>query len=48
MRKEEDLNYFHQGDFGMSVQKSLLLGVYKPNHKDFKGLFAVIHIKVKE
>jgi hypothetical protein len=48
MRKEEDLNYFHQGDFGMSVQKSLLLGVYKPNHKDFKGLFAGIHKLVKE
>jgi hypothetical protein len=48
MRKEEDLNYFHQGDFGMSVQKSLLLGVYKPNHKDFKGLFAGIHKQVKE
>lgn len=43
MQKEGELNFYHQGDVGMSVQKSLLLGVYKPNHKDFKGLLTEIN-----
>lgn len=42
MQKEEELNYYHQGDFGMSVKNSLLIGVYKPKHKDFKGLLSTI------
>ncbi len=42
MQKEEELNYYHQGDFGMSVKNSLLIGVYKPKYKDFKGLLSSI------